>query len=71
MWMGCTIHSGDREFGVPDNYPLMAAGWRIDEEGRKYIRVPGVCWFTNFEHGRRHKPLQLMTMADNVKIQQA
>lgn len=67
MWMGCTIHSGDREFGVPDNYPLMAAGWRIDEEGRKYIRVKGVRWFTNIEHGRRHKPLQLMTMADNVK----
>lgn len=65
--MGCTIHSGDREFGVPDNYPLMAAGWRIDEEGRKHIRVPGVRWFTNIEHGRRHKTLQLMTMADNVK----
>jgi len=22
VWMGCTIHSGDREFGVPDEYPL-------------------------------------------------
>ena len=29
--MGCTIHSGDREFGVPDEYPLEAAGCRIDE----------------------------------------
>ena len=32
-----------------------------------FIRVPGVRWFTNIEHGRRHQPLQLMTMADNVK----
>ena len=32
-----------------------------------YIRVPGVRWFTNIEHGRRHLPLQLMTMADNIK----
>ena len=24
VWMGCTIHSGDREFGVPDEYPLKA-----------------------------------------------
>ena len=32
-----------------------------------FIRVPGVRWFTNLEHGRRHQPLQLMTMADNVK----
>lgn len=26
------------------------------------------CWFTNIDHGRRHQPLQLMTMADNLKF---
>ena len=67
IWMGVSIHSGDREFGVPDTYPLEAAGWRIDENGRKYIRVKGVRWFTNIDHGRRHEPLQLMTMAENFK----
>lgn len=25
-------------------------------------------WFTNIDHGRRHQPLQLMTMADNIKF---
>lgn len=25
-------------------------------------------WFTNIEHGRRHQPLKLMTMADNIKF---
>ena len=25
-------------------------------------------WFTNIEHGRRHEPLSLMTMADNMKF---
>ena len=25
------------------------------------------CWYTNIEHGRRHQPLQLMTMAENIK----
>lgn len=25
-------------------------------------------WFTNIEHGRRHEPLSLMTMADNLKF---
>lgn len=77
MWLGESIHSGDREFGVPDEYPLLAAGWRIDENeyeanGKrkpytKYIRVQGVRWFTNLEHGRRHRPLQLMTMEDNLR----
>ena len=67
VWLGCTIHSGDREFGVPDEYPLKAAGWRVDDNGKKYIRVKGVRWFTNVDHGRRHKPLSLMSMADNIK----
>ena len=64
LWLGLTINSGDREFEVPESYPLEAAGWRVDENGRKYIRVKGVRWFTNLEHGRRHQPLTLMTQAD-------
>lgn len=67
IWLGVSIHSGDREFGVPDTYPLDAAGWRIDDNGKKFIRVKGVRWFTNIDHGRRHQPLKLMTMAENFK----
>ena len=68
LWMGVTIHSGDREFRVPDHYPLNAAGWRVDDSGVKYIRVKGVRWYTNMDHGRRHETLPLMTIADNVKF---
>lgn len=68
LWMGVTIHSGDREFRVPDHYPLNAAGSRIDEKGVKYIRVKGVRWWTNMDHGRRHQKLPLMTMAENLKF---
>lgn len=32
------------------------------------IRVSGVVWFTNIDHGRRHQPLQLMTMEENLKF---
>ena len=67
MWYGSSISSGDREFMIPDSYPIEAAGWRIDDEGRKFIRVKGVRWFTNLDHGRRHEPLRLMTMAENLK----
>lgn len=67
MWLGATIHSGDREFKIPPEYPITAAGWRIDEFGNKYIRVKGVRWFTNLEHGRRHQPLVLMTLEDNLR----
>lgn len=68
MWLGQSISSGDREFRVPESYPLEAAGWRVDEDGNKFIRVKGVRWFTNLEHGRRHQPLPLMTMEDNLKF---
>lgn len=68
MWLGPSIHSGDREFQVPEDYPIKASGWRIDEDGRKFIRVKGVRWFTNIDHGRRHEPLPLMTMADNLRF---
>lgn len=59
LWMGYSIHSGDREFRVPDNYPLKAAGYRVDENGIKYIRVKGVRWFTNIDYEERHEDLIL------------
>ena len=68
LWLGPTITSGDREFRVPESYPLDAAGFRVDTEGNKYIRVKSVRWFTNIDHGRRHQPLQLMTLAENIKF---
>lgn len=68
LWMGVTIHSGDREFRVPDHYPLNASGHRTDENGSKYIRVKGVRWYTNLDHGRRHQELPLMSMQDNLRF---
>lgn len=59
MWLGASIHSGDREFQVPDDYPLNAAGSRIDSDGKKYIRVKGVRWFTNLDYEERHENLVL------------
>jgi hypothetical protein len=68
IWLGPTISSGDREFGVPESYPLESASWRIDEKGAKFIRVKGVRWFTNIEHGKRHQPLKLMSMKENQRF---
>jgi hypothetical protein len=59
VWLGKSIHSGDREFRVPDYYPLNAAGYRVDENGVKYIRVKGVRWFTNLDYKERHEDLFL------------
>lgn len=32
-----------------------------------FMKMGNTCWYTNIEHGRRHKRLQLMTMAWNLK----
>ena len=59
LWYGASIHSGDRKFYVPDNYPLEAAGCGVDEDGKRYIRVKGVRWYTNMDYSARHEELKL------------
>ena len=59
LWLGASIHSGDREFRVPDDYPLKASRTRVDDEGHKYTRVNGVRWFTNLDYERRYEDLNL------------
>lgn len=60
VWIGPSIHSGDRAFYVPDDYPLEAAGCGIDETGRKFIRVKGIRWFTNLDIKQRHEEMILV-----------
>ena len=59
LWIGPSIHSGDRKFNVPDDYPLNASGCGIDENGRKFIRVKGIRWFSNIDTAQRHESLIL------------
>lgn len=56
IWLGHSIHSGDREFIVPDHYEKYH---RMDEDGIKYVRVSGVRWFTNLDYRERHDDLVL------------
>ena len=60
MWIGPSITSGDRKFFVPNDYPLNAAGCGIDSDGKHYIRVKGVRWFTNLEIPKRNEELDLV-----------
>ena len=68
VWLGATNFNKGMYFKVPEDFTY-ADSYKFEREqnGVKVNRVPGVCWFTNFDHGRRHLPLPLMTMADNLK----
>ena len=64
LWFGASIHSGDRKFYVPDDYPLNAAGCGVDEDGKRYIRVKGVRWYTNLDLKQRHEEMILVKRYD-------
>lgn len=70
IWVGKTSMSVDLLFSVPNEEELkrtkkLGSGYRL-VNGRVLARSQSI-WLTNIEHGRRHQPLQLMTMADNIK----
>lgn len=68
IWLGATNFNTGMYFKVPDDF-VYADSYKFEREqnGDKVNRVPGVCWFTNLDHGRRHRPLPLMTMEENLK----
>ena len=69
LWLGATGFSTDMVFGVPEGTIVPEAYKRKAEKMGyvgNYTRLGNSCWFTNMEHGRRHQPLSLMTMEENV-----
>lgn len=68
MWVGATSFNKDMLFISPEvidpTQKPSTATRTVD--GEVYLRSPSV-WFSNIDHGRRHQPLPLMTMEDNLK----
>ena len=65
MWFGNGFHAGNAFFSTPfvKDY---ADGVFDSETG--LVKFRNCCWFTNLDHGRRHQPLPLMTMQDNLRF---
>ena len=59
LWLGASIHSGDREFRIPSYYEVRSNSLRTDAKGNRYVRVVGVRWFTNLDYAERHIILPL------------
>ena len=71
MWVGRTPMTQDLLFEIPKEFQsqFVATG----KNGSNYKIVDGKVlgrstsiWLTNIDHGRRHEPLPLMTMEDNI-----
>lgn len=69
IWLGVTNFNTGMYFFVPESF-VYSESYKFEKEidGKKASRVPGVCWFTSIEHGRRHEPMKLMTKDENIKF---
>lgn len=69
VWLGRKGSGGNTWFSVPASriIEIKKKTHRVTDDGNVQAGIKAV-WFTNIEHGRRHEPLQLMTMADNIKF---
>ena len=71
LWLGATGNGSDMVFRVPPGASVAESdrekAARLGYVG-DYTRLGNSCWFTNLEHGRRHKSLPLMTMAENLRF---
>lgn len=65
MWLGNGFKGGNAYFR-PAGLREYANGVYNEETG--LVKFRNCCWFTNIDHGRRHQPLSLMTMAENLKF---
>lgn len=68
VWLGTGIGRWISGFIVPDGYKLYGTEARITEEGKRVVSTNSCLWLTNIDHGKRHQPLSLMTMKDNIKF---
>jgi len=69
LWVGATNFNTGMYFRVPESFVHEDTyKFEREREGVKVNRVPGVCWYTSLDHGRRHEPLKLMTAEENIKF---
>jgi len=68
IWLGTGMGRWISGFIVPESYELYGTEARIDDEGNRIVATNNCLWLTNIDHGKRHQPLPLMTMSDNIKF---
>ncbi|NLE26453.1 MAG: DNA methyltransferase [Clostridiaceae bacterium] len=68
IWLGTGMGRWISGFIVPESYELYGTEARIDDDGNRIVATNNCLWLTNIDHGKRHQPLPLMTMSDNIKF---
>jgi hypothetical protein len=67
-WLGTGMGRWISGFIVPEQYDLYGTEAKIDEDGSRIVATNNCLWLVNIDHGKRHNPLQLMSMDDNRRF---
>ncbi len=67
LWVGAGFANGNAYFSIPAGSSRDFAEGVYDEK-TGLVKFRNVGWFTNMDHGRRHKELPLMSLKDNLKF---
>ena len=67
IWLGSGFNAGNAYFRILGD-PRNDFADGVYDSSTGLVKFRNCCWFTNIDHGMRHKPLQLMSMADNLKF---
>lgn len=69
IWLGVSVrrnasmgikNSNNTKFYVSDKYESNKSGFcKFDKEGKKYVNMSNIRWFTNLKTGYRQKPLDM------------
>jgi hypothetical protein len=73
IWAGTKSFGGGMDMIMPTGAfdEEKAGNYSINEDGQFIKNIMGVIWFSNIDHGRRHQPLSLMTMEENLRFNRA
>jgi hypothetical protein len=65
LWLGHGFHKGNAYFSTP-----YGAGYGdgVYNPETGLVKFRNVLWFTNIDHGRRHEPMVLMDMKNNLRF---
>ena len=65
VWYGVSALNSAKWFQIPDHYPLTGSVSKV-ENGKNFVKVPGICWYTNIDNEQRHEELLFLTNYDRA-----
>lgn len=63
IWLGNGFNHGNAFFRIAGEANYSNG---VYDENTGLVKFRNCCWFTNIDHGRRHEPLPLLSMEDNI-----